>query len=746
MKIVTKLLFYTVICTSLLSVEKVFSAGPTRGIDSLYMQLSLSSNDDSAKVQLLLNIAEKLIKAPQQIDDARPYLQEALAIAEKTNNPVLTSYAYDMLGVYYRDISHYDVALDNHNKALEIAERLQNKHLLAKVYNNIGVVYRRMDEFSLAAFYHHKALNYAEEIGDQYSISVSLNSLGNIYNLNKNYENALEMFVRALKISKSQNNERGIAINLNNIGEVYEYKGDQKTARSYYLESLKMNQAINSLKGIAICYNGVGNTYFNTGDNITALDYYQKALSIDKLLSDKKFIANSYINIGKAKLELGYYDQAYLSLTAGQKVAKGIGAKWELQQVYQFLSMLEEKRNNPAKALAYFHTAMFYKDSILNEKAQRSITLLQTLYKTERAEKENQLLRKNQEIQDKEIKQQRVLTISLIVGIIMAFLLVSLIYNAFRIKRRAAIKLQVQKHEIEEINVELSMQKEEILTQKEEIEKQRNSISQKNKHLEDAYRIIEDYINKITDSIKYAEQIQKAILPPAKVVHGLFERSFIYYKPKDIVSGDFYWFGKRDNKILFAVADCTGHGVPGAFMSIVGYDLINRAVNENGITRPSDILEYLNDQIRISLRKEEEDLVLKDGMDIAFCSLDTTTLLLEYSGALCPLVYISEGKAHEIKPDSSSIGISIRKLNRNFTNHEVQLKPNDNIYLFSDGFIDQFGGAHRKKFMRQNFINTLLDISNSEVYDQPSLLEDVFVRWKGGNEQIDDILVVGIKL
>ena len=202
---------------------------------------------------------------------------------------------------------------------------------------------------------------------------------------------------------------------------------------------------------------------------------------------------------------------------------------------------------------------MIYKDSILNEKAQRSITLLQTLYKTDRAEKENQLLRKNQEIQEKEIRRQSVITVSLILGIIMAFLLIALIYNAFRIKRRAATKLQMQKQEIEEINMALSMQKEEILTQKEEIEKQGISIKQKNKYLEDAYRIIEDYINKITDSIKYAEQIQKAILPPIKVVRELFAKSFIFFKPKDIVSGDFYWFGRRDDKILFAAADCTGH-------------------------------------------------------------------------------------------------------------------------------------------------------------------------------------------
>ena len=746
MKITTKLITYTIFCTFYLGVGRSYSAEPIKEIDSLYMQLSLSPNDDSTKVQLLLKISDQLIKTPQQFGDVRRYLQEAINTAKKIKNPILTAYAYDLFGVYYRDISSYDNALEFHNRALEIAERLQDKRLLAKIYNNIGVVYRRMDEFSLGAFYHHKALNYAEEVGDQYSISISLNSLGNIYNLNKNYEGALEMFVRALKIAKSENNQLGIAINLNNIGEVYEYKGDQKSARSYYFESLKINKSINSLKGLAICYNGVGNTYFNVGDYLTALDYYQKALSIDKLLSDKKFIADSYINIGKAKLALGYLDQASLSLFEGQREARDIGAKWELQQVYQLLSMLEEKRQDPVKALRYFHTAMFYKDSILNEKAQRSITLLQTLYKTEKAEKENQLLRKNQEIQDKELKRQGVITISLIVGIVMALLLVTLVYNAFRIKRRAALRLQGQKQEIEEINLALSMQKEETLAQKEEIEKQRNSISQKNKHLEDAYRIIEDYINKITDSIKYAEQIQKAILPPAKVITELFHQSFIYLKPKDIVSGDFYWFGRRENKILFAVADCTGHGVPGAFMSIVGYDLINRAVNENGITRPADILEYLNDQIRVSLRKDEEDLVLKDGMDIAFCSLDTTTLMLEYSGALSPLVYIRDGKTFEIKPDSCSIGISIRKLNRHFTSHQVQLKANDTIYLFSDGFIDQFGGANRKKFMRQNFVNTLLDISNSKIYDQPALLEDVFLRWKGNNEQIDDILVVGIKL
>ncbi len=729
-----------------LSPLAVFSVENGHKLDSLFHQLADAKQNDSSRVLTSIMVSELLLKDSKRSGEALSYLNDALALSKKNGYQTSLCRCYDLLGVYFRDISEYDRALEYHNKGLEIADQLQNRKLQIKSYNNMGVLYRRMDEYSLAAYYHHKALGYAEEIHDIHGISVAINSLGNIYSINKNYTSALEFFNRALTFSRQEKNRLGEAINLNNIGEVYEFMGQQNIARNYYNTSLKINHELNNIKGLAICYNGIGNTYYLSNNYSVALEYYQKALAIDKILNDKKYIAESYINIGKTQLALGIYDGASESLNYSLLLSKEIKAKWQVQLSYIYLSKLYEKTNNPVKALRYYQNSVAYKDSVLNEKAQRSISLLSTLYKTEKAERENQLLKKDSEIQAKELRRQRIFTAGLTILIGTALLFIAFGYNVLRIKRRSAAKLQNQKYEIEQINQELKQQQEELMAQTDEIEKQKNSIGQKNKHLEDAYRIIEDYINKITDSIRYAEQIQKAILPPAKVVKSFFPNSFIYYRPKDIVSGDFYWFGKRGQKLFFASADCTGHGVPGAFMSIIGYDLINRAFNEKGLSKPSDILDYLNDQIRISLRKDEEDIVLKDGRDIAFCSYDTVSGILEYSGALAPIIYIREGVSYEVKPDSYSIGISLKKINRSFTNREVQLMPGDTIYLFSDGFIDQFGGLNRKKFMRGNFANMLLDISTAPILDQPALLEDVLLNWKGVNEQIDDIMVIGLRI
>lgn len=746
MKRSANILLSFVICMFCLWPLYAFSETKGKMLDSLFHRFSALSPSDSNRISTSIQISELLLKDSQRSNEAYGYLTDAVASAAKIGNKHLLCIAYNLLGTYFRDISKYDNALDFQNKALELAELLQDKKILVSVYNNMGVVYRRMDEYSLAAFYHHKALNYAEEIGDIYGISVALNSLGNVYSINQNYTNALEFFERALALSRQQNNLLGSAINLNNIGEVHEFMGAQITARRYYMASLKINTSLHNQKGMAICYNGIGNTYYLSRNYKAALSYYEKALAIDKLLADKKFIADSYINLGKTKIAVGHYDEAIKALNISLLIAKQIGAKWQIQLSYFYLSSLYEKTHDLERALIYYQNSVAYKDSVLNEKAQRSIALLSTLYKTEKAERENQLLKKNKEIQEKELRRQRFFTFGLTVLIGMAMLFMAIVYNSLRIKRRNAILLQTQKEEIEEKNREFSQQQEEMMAQRDEIGKQQNSIIQKNKHLEDAYRIIEDYINKITDSIRYAEQIQKAFLPPIEVVKAFFPESFIYYRPKDIVSGDFYWFGKRDQTLFFAAADCTGHGVPGAFMSIIGYDLINRAFNEERLSKPSDVLTFLNDQIRISLRKEDDGIVQKDGMDIAFCSYNTTTGMLEYSGALAPIVYVRGGKAYELKPDSSSIGISTRKLNRTFTNHEVQLFPGDTIYLFSDGFIDQFGGLYRKKFMRGNFVNALLDICNSSIDDQSALLDDIFLEWKGSNEQIDDLMVIGLRV
>ncbi len=297
---------------------------------------------------------------------------------------------------------------------------------------------------------------------------------------------------------------------------------------------------------------------------------------------------------------------------------------------------------------------------------------------------------------------------------------------------------------------------EEIRLQKEKIEKQNNKIVRQNKN--------------ITDSIYYAKRIQTALLPPQKQIESAFENHFIFFKPRDIVSGDFYWFKKLEyiNKTIYviAAADCTGHGVPGAFVSMLGMSFLNEISQNIQVhdtkNLAAHILEKLRQKVKTALHQSGKKGESKDGMDIALCVIDTETNSLQYSGAHNPLYLIREKGGEkinfdktkiqeidnfeliQIKADPMPIGIHLRE--RDFTNRQIKLFNNDKLYIFSDGFIDQTGGEKGKKFMSKNFKNLLLEVHNKPMNVQKSLLEQKLEHWKQKDEQVDDILVIGFRI
>ncbi|MCW3105474.1 MAG: Serine/threonine protein kinase [Bacteroidetes bacterium] len=263
-----------------------------------------------------------------------------------------------------------------------------------------------------------------------------------------------------------------------------------------------------------------------------------------------------------------------------------------------------------------------------------------------------------------------------------------------------------------------------------EVVKQKEVIEEKNKH--------------ITDSIKYAKRIQEAIIPGEDMVKAMLKNSFVLYKPKDIVSGDFYWIERKGNKILFAVVDCTGHGVPGAFMSIIGFNGLNQIVNEYNYTKPSEILTHLNKTISYTLRQRVEDSVIRDGMDMAFCCIDLDTNKLEFAGAFNPLFIIRNNEVLEIRGDKQPIGNFLGQEDYEFTNKEIDLLPNDKLYLFSDGYADQFGGPNGKKLKYNYFRKLLLDNHAKPMEEQKESIDAFFESWRHGFEQIDDVCIIGV--
>ncbi len=298
---------------------------------------------------------------------------------------------------------------------------------------------------------------------------------------------------------------------------------------------------------------------------------------------------------------------------------------------------------------------------------------------------------------------------------------------------QALLKMRTELYENEQVL------EQKVVERTEEVVRQKQEIEVKSRELEILYK-------HVTDSIRYAKRIQESILPPESLIHKLLPDSFVFFKPKDIVSGDFYWVSEKGDKVLFSVIDCTGHGVPGAFMSLVGYNLIKEITDAKNELQPAKILDGLSEGVRNTLHQFDNKSSAKDGMDIAFCVLDRKKMELQFSGAMNSLYLIRNKNIQEIKADKLFIGYSYSEEQKTYTNHTVKLQKGDCIYISSDGFADQFGGPKGKKYMVNNFRQLLLDIHQKSLDTQKEILEARFDDWKGSLDQVDDICVMGVRI
>jgi serine phosphatase RsbU (regulator of sigma subunit) len=300
--------------------------------------------------------------------------------------------------------------------------------------------------------------------------------------------------------------------------------------------------------------------------------------------------------------------------------------------------------------------------------------------------------------------------------ILYSVLMVSLVY--FIVKSQTVNLIKIRK---------LLKEKEDTLFQ---IETHRAELESKNKS--------------ITDSLIYAQRIQEALLPSEEYFRRYFKDSFIFYKPKDIVSGDFFWIGENGSKIFIVAADCTGHGVPGALMSMIGHEMLDKIISVDNVLQPSKVLGIMSKGLeKIFSREKNVGTIIHDGMDIGICVVDKGERKIEFSGAFFPLYIIRDNRLIEIKGDKCALGMTPEGVT--YSNNEMDLMDDDMLYLFSDGYIDQFGGSENKKFMYRRFRYLLMTIYNFPVDDQKSILEENIKTWMGGTPQIDDMLVIGFK-
>ena len=628
----------------------------------------------------------------------------------------------------------YLKALTIYQQENRFAEELEMTKTLSLFYQFTGDSPKSVD------FLHRSLKRYPEN--NLYKGSI-YNELGNIFKSSSKgtdgitYYDKSEKFINQI-LKPERNEELIILSNDKNRGVIYRNLGSYDTAYFYLNRSLLFSQELGDSMWMARNYNSLAILYQYQNDEELAIETYKKSLHLKRQLNYMDGVLTTLTNLGQLYVQNKEFNLAFKCLSEAEELSERSGYLTRKVQIKESMALYYSSKNNFKLAFQYltdFHTL---KDSLLKQENFKESKKLEALYQN----KNNKILQEKlkadlaasdlREVnKSAKIKsQQNYILLGVTVSIMLFGLIIYVISTNIR-RKKANHLLRVKNDEVLEKNKKIEIQKHEI----------------------------EEKNQEILDSINYAKRIQNAILPNPKFFKEKLKNSFIYYQPKDVLAGDFYWMDVADDYIIWAAADCTGHGIPGAMVSVVCHNALNRSVYELGMREPGKILESTRELVIETFIKSGQEV--KDGMDIAICCYRPDQNELLFAGANNPLWIIRKSESEilqenelqskngdltliEVKGDKQPVGLHFLK--EAFTTHKVQLKKNDLLYLFTDGFADQFGGQKGKKLKNKNFKKLLLEKAKTNINDQGKVLSSEFNSWKAEFEQLDDVCVIGVQL
>ncbi|MGB0522857.1 MAG: tetratricopeptide repeat protein [Flammeovirgaceae bacterium] len=668
-------------------------AGKAPDIDSLLQALSHQSAD-TTKARLFNELSTAhWYKAP---DTAFHYAQKALALSEMWAYAPTKIQAYRNLGVTYWVKGDYLHALEQFHKMLKLSDSTNNLHSTAQAYNNLAMVYKAQEIYSSAIQYYKRSLSIHQMKGDTMSMAIVSGNLGAVYLATDSLEESLRYNFEGLKLAQKIGRNRTIGNTLHNIGEVYVRKGWYQRALDYFKSSLDVFEKTGEAWSIAHAENGMAKCYI-----------YQNKLDLALSLANKSY-----------------------------QISQRLGAKELIKESCENLTKIYEKKQDFKKAFEFQQLYHLYTDSLINEDKNKAIHQLELQQK----DAENRLLRKQAELQELSNDRKSIIIFSFAGALVSSIILAIIFFRSRQRAKKLNIILKIKNSKIQAINKQLEAKQEEIEQQNHQLKAQRIAIAEQRD-------FIKERNEQITKSITAAKTIQQAMLPYDKYIKELLKEYFILYKPKDIVSGDFYWFNKIGEKIVVAAIDCTGHGVPGAFMSMIGNTLLDNLIALNRQTSPADILRLLNDKVTELLQQRENNDY--HGMDAGIVTITYLTngdASIVFSGAKRPLYFVSSKDQTLGSFQATNKSIGGRQLQgKTFENQSITLPKGSMIYLSSDGFEDQHN-RQRRKVGRERLSKLLQKHAHKPVHEQQNILEEKLTGYMKEVNQRDDILVIGIKV
>jgi tetratricopeptide (TPR) repeat protein len=661
------------------------------------------------------NVDSALVLARIQYQDAKE-LESDYFLGDVLNT---IATAYYLKGDYIKGVKFYE-------KALAHFVKLKNLRGQSNCLNNIGLIHSDQGNYAEAITYYTRSLKIDEKHNDSKGVAASLNNIGLLYKRLGDVDAAIIHYNKSIELKKKLKDSLGVVATLSNLGVIYQENNEWDKAEEIFLECLKIEKQYGDLRGVAGSYINLGTVESSKGDSKRAHDYFVESLRIYEEIGDKRGVANSLTYIAESLFHSGAQKQAFDYAEKAFGIALELGSLPEVSAVSKLLYDNYKKAGNSTKALLMHEHYISSRDSIQRLENKNELIKHKFQYEYEKKAaadsiaflKEEKIRKAELSKKEVELRINRQQKIALYGGVFLLLIFVFFILNRFKITQKQKVIIEEQKEKLE-------------LKQQE-----------------------------TTASIVYAQRLQQAILPAKSALKTALKRGFVIYLPKDIVAGDFYWMESYKDKVYFAVADCTGHGVPGAMMSVICSNALSKALLEEKNERPDEILNLTRDLVIRRLAKSGE--TVNDGMDLALISIDFYHVnpILNYAGANCPLWIIRKNEEQkenkkceliEIKPDKQPIGnYSAQNM---FTNHVIELRRGDRIYMFSDGYADQFGGETEndrlnggKKLKSLNFKRLLCDSHQLSMEEQKEYLESYFNEWKGNLEQVDDVCVIGLEI
>lgn len=609
---------------------------------------------------------------------------------------------YDLAHGYLR--SDPEKTMQYAGETILLADKVHNLHLKGEALSLQGVVFKNRGDYKTALGKQLESLKIREARKDTTGTAIAYNDIGILYKHLHNYQKAIECYRNSNRLLTAKGNKRGVSYTLGNIGTIHSELKNPDSALVYYNKALAIAIEINNSNAMTTQYSNIGEVYGMKKQPEKALEYFYKSLEIDKANNDDYGMILSYTNIGTSLKDLGRFKEAIVNFSEAEQLCKGIDAKPLLKDVYYALADCYKQSGNSDKAYDYLFNYAQLNSELVSKDMTEQMAEMEARYETEKKDKE--LVKKDAEIKTQQAENSRkaVQRNASVIGLVLVIGLAFFIYRSYRQKQRDHLEISKQKETIEEKNKE------------------------------------------ITDSIQYAKRIQRALLASETTLSNNLPEHFVFYRPKDIVSGDFYWAQNINDNFLICTADCTGHGVPGAFMSLLGISYLNEITREKHINNPAQVLDQLRKGIIENLNAGVKDgAMVNDGMDMALCNFRLKHKTLDFACANNPLWLIRDGQFKEFRADKFPVGNYHGEL-KPYTNQTIELQKGDLVYTLTDGFPDQFGGPKGKKFKYKTLQELLLNIADKPLLQQQQILENEFLKWKGSLEQVDDVLIIGVRV